>query len=170
MSCEFQKFFWKQGKQVQFTIENENEDKCFNFLDVKLKKSNGRYEFDIYRKPALTGVQIKPESYIPSRSTTNIFKGFLARTSKIFSEKYLRTEIEYFTDMFSKNGYDQKTLQRIINNFEKKTRSIINNNNSNTNVTNNNNNNTNKKIITLPWIPKIGPKIKKNKFKSMDLE
>ena len=163
MSCEFQKFFWKQGKQVQFTIENENEDKCFNFLDVKLKKSNGRYEFDIYRKPALTGVQIKPESYIPSRLTTNIFKGFLARTSKIFSEKYLRTEIEYFTDMFSKNGYDQKTLQRIINNFEKKTRSIINNNNSNTNV-------TNKKIITLPWIPKIGPKIKKNKFKSMDLE
>ena len=39
----------------------------------------------------------------------------------------------------------------MINSFEKKTRS-----------TNNNNNNTNKKqTITFPWIPKIGPKIKK---------
>ena len=37
------------------------------------------------------------------------------------------------------------------NNFEKKTRSI-----------NKNNNDTDKKqTITLPWIPKIGPKIKK---------
>ena len=161
MSCEFQKFFWKQGKQVQFTIENENEDKCFIFLDVKLKKSNGRYGFDIYRKPALTGVQIKPESYIPSRSTTNIFKGFLARASKIFSEKYLKTEIEYFTNMFSKNGYDQKTLQRIINNFEKKTRSIINNNNSNTNVTNKNNNNTNKKQLLYLGYQKSDQKPKK---------
>ena len=39
----------------------------------------------------------------------------------------------------------------MINSFEKKTRS-----------TNNSNNNTNKKqTITFPWIPKIGPKIKK---------
>ena len=42
----------------------------------------------------------------------------------------------------------------IINDFENKTRT--------TNNTNNNNNNTNKKqTITFPWIPKIGPKIKK---------
>ena len=50
-------------------------------------------------------------------------------------------------------GHDQKTLQKIINIFEKKTCSVNNNNN---------NSNTDKKqTITFPWIPKTGPKIKK---------
>ena len=62
----------------------------------------------------------------------------------------MRTEIDYLTDIFCENGHDRKTLQKIINNFEKKTCSI------------NNNNNTDKKqTIIFPWIPKIGPKIKK---------
>ena len=53
--------------------------------------------------------------------------------------------------MFCENEHDRKTLQKIINNFEKKTRSI-----------NNNNNNTDKKqTIIFPWIPKIGLKIKR---------
>ena len=54
--------------------------------------------------------------------------------------------------MFCENGYDQKTLQKLTHSFEKKTR----------NINNNNNNNTEKKqTITYPWIPKIGPKVKK---------
>ena len=53
--------------------------------------------------------------------------------------------------MFGENRHDRKTLQNIINNFEKKTRSL-----------NNSNNNTDKKgTITFLWTPKIGPKIKK---------
>ena len=34
--------------------------------------------------------------------------------------------MEYLTDMFCENGFDRKTLQKIINNI-KKTRSINNN-------------------------------------------
>ena len=65
---------------------------------------------------------------------TSIFKGFLATATKICSEKYLKEEIEYLTDIFCENGHDRKTLQKIINSFEKKTRSTNNNNNnSNTN-------------------------------------
>ena len=49
-----------------------------------------------------------------------------------------------------RNGHDRKTLQ---NSFEKKTCGTNNNNN---------NNNTNKKqTVNIPWVPKIGPKIKK---------
>ena len=81
-----------------------------------------------------------------------MFQVFLARATKICSEKYLRSEIQYLTDIFCENGHDRKTLQKIINNFEKKTHSINKNNNSNTNK---------KQTITFPWIPKIGPKIKK---------
>ena len=101
-------------------------------------------------------VQIKP----PPDTITSIFKGFLARTTKICSEKYLRAEIQYLTDIFCENGHDRKTLQKIINDFEKKGHSTNNNNNDNT---------SKKQTITFPWIPKIGPKIKKE-IKKLDLE
>ena len=83
--CEFQNILNKQDKHIQFTIEDENEEKCLNFLDIKIKNNNGRYEFDVHRKPALTNVQIKPHSCIPPDTITSIFKGFLARASKICS-------------------------------------------------------------------------------------
>ena len=81
-----------------------------------------------------------------------LVKGFLARSTKICSEQYLKMKIEYVTDMFCENGHEQKILQKMINNFEKKARSINNNINTNTDK---------KQTITFPWIPKIGPKIKK---------
>ena len=89
---------------------------------------------------------------IPPDTITSILKGFLAKATKICSENYLREEIGYLTDIFCENGHDKKTLQKIINSFEKKTR-----------VTNNNNNNNNinkKQTVTFPWTPKIGRKIK----------
>ena len=62
-------------------------------------------------------------------------------------------EIEHLTDIFWENGHDSKTLQKIINSFEKKTCGTNNNNN---------NSNTNKKqTMTFSWIPKMGPKRKK---------
>ena len=64
----------------------------------------------------------------------------------------MRAAIVYLADIFYKNGHDRKTLQKIINNFEKKTCSTNSNNDNNTNK---------KKTITFPWILKIGPKIKK---------
>ena len=69
-------------------------------------------------------------------------------------------EKEYLTDVFCENGHDRKTLKKIINNFEKKIYSTNNNNSDNKN-TNINNNVNKKQTVTFPWIPKIGPKIKK---------
>ena len=113
-SREFQNFLNKQDKHIQFTTEDENEEKCLNFLDIKIKNNNGRYESDVHCKPALTNVQIKPHSCIPPDTITSIFKGFLVRAPKICSDKYLREEKEYLTDIFCENGHDRKTLQKII--------------------------------------------------------
>ena len=131
-SREFQKILNKQDKLIQFTIEDENEEKCLkNFLDIEIKNSNRRYEFEVHRKPVLTNAQIKPHSCIPPDTSTRIFKGFLARSTKIRSEKYLRAEKGYLTDIVCKNGHHRKTLQKIINNSEKKSRSTNNNNDNN---------------------------------------
>ena len=108
---EFQKILNKQGKHIQFTLEDENEEKYLNFLDIKIKNNNRRYEFNVHHKPALTTVQIKPHSCIPPDTITSTIKGFFARATKIRSEKYLREEIEYLTDIIYENGNDRKTLQ-----------------------------------------------------------
>ena len=41
---------------------------------------------NVYHKPALTNAQIKPHSCIPSNTITCIFKGLLARATKICSK------------------------------------------------------------------------------------
>ena len=92
-SREFQKILNKQGKHIQFAIEDENEEKCLNFLSMKIKNNN------VHRKPFLTNVQIKPHSCIPSGTITTIFKGFLARATKNCSGKYLRI----YSDIFFEN-------------------------------------------------------------------
>ena len=103
----------------------------FKISGHKIKNNNGRYEFNVHRKPAITNVQIKPHCCIPPDTVTSIFTGFLARATKICSGKYLKEEIEYLTDIFCENGHDRKTLKKIINNFEKKTRTTINTTGSN---------------------------------------
>ena len=44
---------------------------------------------DVYRKPALMNVQIKPHSCIPPSTITRIFKEFLVRATKMCFENYL---------------------------------------------------------------------------------
>ena len=69
-SQEFQKILNKQVTinklNKQFTIDDDHEEKCLNFLDIKINNDNARYEFDVHRKPALTNVQTKPHSCMPS--------------------------------------------------------------------------------------------------------
>ena len=73
-SREFQKILNKKEKYIQFTIEDENEEKCLNFHDIKIKHNNGRYEFELHCKPALTNVQIKPHSCMPPDNCQHIQK------------------------------------------------------------------------------------------------
>ena len=150
-SREFQNILNKLDQHIQFTTEDESEERWLNFLDVKIKKK----QWEIWiccSSQTSSNVQIKPHSCIPPDTITSIFKEFLARATKICSEKYLTAEIEYLTDIFCENGHDRKTLQKIPNSFEKKSRGTNNNNNNNTNKT---------QTIIFPLIPKIGPKIKK---------
>ena len=61
-------------------------------------------------------------------------------------------EIECLTGVFCEGGHGGKTLRKIINDFEKKTRTTIN--------TTNDNNTNKKQTVTVPWVPKIGPGVR----------
>ena len=126
-----------------------------------------RFEFDV-NNFALTNVQIKPHCCIPSETITSTFKGFLARATKISSEKYLSEEIEYLTDIFCENRHGRKNIKK-DNSCEKRTRGTNNNNNNNNNDNNNNNENNTTKSKDLPFLGyQKSDQKSKRKYNSLD--
>ena len=64
-ATEFLNVLNSQDPQMQYTIEYENDHKELNFLDVTIRNNlKQSYDFAVYRKPAITSVQIKPHSNI----------------------------------------------------------------------------------------------------------
>ena len=62
-SLQFLEILNKQDSSIQYTIEFENNQKQLNFLDITIT-NNGTdsYDFKIFRKPAITNLQIKSNS------------------------------------------------------------------------------------------------------------
>ena len=128
-------------------MEKEDQSRKVNFLDVTIISTGaGKYEFKTHRKNAVTNVQIKLYSYVNPALIRGIFKGLVSRAKKLCSEKYSDEELNFLVDMFVENGHDQNYLF-----------SIFRENKSQVPKTEN----TDSNIIKLPWIPIIGPKIRK---------
>ena len=143
-------------------------------MDIKvINNGTGKYEFDIFRKKAITNVQVKPESSHDPRILRGITKGFVHRALSICSDKYIDKELDFLTNTFVENGYQHRDLLKIIeevklklNQTQHHTKNDNNNNNNSSNNNNSNHNNNNKNnsqshTISLPWIPSLSPKLKK---------
>ena len=64
-ATEFLNVLNSQDPQIQYSIEYENDNKELNFLDATIRNnSNHSYDFALYRKPAITNVQMKLYSNI----------------------------------------------------------------------------------------------------------
>ena len=137
----------KQNRAIQYTMEKEDQSQKLNFLDVTIINTGaGKYEFKIHRKNAITNVQIKPHSFDNPSLTRGIFEGFVSRAKRLCSGKYFDEELIFLVDMFVENGHDRNYLNSIIN--ENKHQAP-------------NTENKDSNIVKLPWIPIIGPKIRK---------
>ena len=80
-------------------------------------------------------------------------KDFSRELVKSVLKKYLSEQIEYLNDIFCETGHGRKTLQKIINSFDKRTRGANDNSNNNNSCNNNSyNNNTNKHHKQLPFV------------------
>ena len=117
-----------------YTIEYENEHKEINFLDVTIKNNlNQSHEFAVYRKPAITNVQMKPHSNICPNIAMGVFKSFLSRALHICSENYLAQEIDFLINVFAENGHSITVLEKVTKKiyeqhyFQKRKRKYRNN-------------------------------------------
>ncbi|XP_012559209.2 uncharacterized protein LOC105845706 [Hydra vulgaris] len=147
----FRNILNEQNPPVKYTVELENDLKQLNFLDINITNTgSGTYEFQIHRKEAITNVQLKPNSNINPSIIIGVFKRFLCRTKRICSQKYLQKEIDFLTDIFVENGHDKNILNNITIDYLKngsKTTTFqpIDTQHS----------------IKLPWLPIVGPKLRK---------
>ena len=146
-SYSFLNILNKQNRAIQYTMEKEDQSQKLNFLDVTFINTRAeKYEFKIYRKNAITNVQIKPHSFVNPSLIRGIFKGFVSRAKRLCSGKYLDEDLNFLVDMFVEKGHDRNYLNSIINENKHQTP---------------NTENKDSNIVQLPWIPIVGPKIRK---------
>ena len=112
-ATEFLNVINSQDPKIQYTTEYENDHKKLSFLDVTIRNNLYQcYDFAVYRKPAMTNVQIKPHSNICPNIAMGVFKGFSSRALHIFSESYLAQEIEFLINVFADNGHSITVLEK----------------------------------------------------------
>ena len=77
----------EQHSKITYTMEQEDEGKVLNFLDVTINNNKlGKYEFGVHRKNAITNVQVKKHASHDPNIQTGIIKGFVNRAFTICSE------------------------------------------------------------------------------------
>ena len=137
-----------QDPKIQYTVEKENDGEL-SFLDINIRNNReGSYEFKVFRKDAITNVQIKPNSSInPNIINGAVFKGFLVRATRTCSPQFLQDEINFLINVFVENGHERSKLQKIAADHSKVSSSQKKKE-------------LPKNSVKIPWIPKIGPKLR----------
>jgi len=137
---------------LKYTIEIEDNTKKLNYLDLNIHNNNGHYEFKIHRKNAITNVQIKPNSGHDPKILKAIFTGFLDRAFTICTDNHLENEINFLVTCFVENGYSEYELKNIVQSYRQRR--------NNYQTTRNDDETT--KIVSLPWVPGLSPKLRKS--------
>ena len=154
---DFKTVLNQQHQNIQYTLEEENQDKELEFLDVKTKNnSTGRYEFSVHRKEAITNIQVKPHSDHDPKILEGIFKGFIHRAFTICSPQHLDEELEFLKGAFIENGYKENDLVRIISEITRKKQRSAEEQMQQTEATE-----EHQGMVSLPWVPGLSPKLRK---------
>ena len=109
-----------QEPGIKFTADYEDDEKEPNFffdVTVKNTKSN-KFSFKVYRKDAITNVQIDPFSSVAPNIKDGVTKCFVSRAYAICSQSNLPAEIEFLKLMFDENDYDHDNVSTIVDNYK----------------------------------------------------
>ncbi|XP_066916006.1 uncharacterized protein [Clytia hemisphaerica] len=89
---------------------------------------------------------------IQQKVLKSIFSGFLNRAYRICDDRFRQEEIDFLINNFVENGYDRNTLTRIANDYDR----------TRNQTTDNRNDPEQLRIVKLPWIPGLSPKLRKS--------
>ena len=154
---EFLKILNSQDSKIQYTIERE-DDGVLAFLDISIRNNkSGRYELSIHRKEAITNLQIRPESSVNPSTVYGVFKGFVTRAFRICSVSTIQDEVEFLINMFCEHGYSRSKLEKIAEDFKT---AVATEEDEGPDDRADQQDEEKIPIVKLPWIPRIGPKLR----------
>ena len=98
---------------LRFTVEYE-EDGQLPFMDVQIRRTEGIFEWSVYRKPTFTGVYTRVDFFSPTSQKIGLMKSLTSRAHRICSPSTLSQEIKTLQGIFIDNGYPGHLVQRIV--------------------------------------------------------
>ena len=106
--------------KMKFTFEKE-QNKCFNFLDVKVIRENNVFTTSVYCKPSFSGVYMHFDSYMPLNYKFSLVSTISFCSFIICSDvPKLHQEICKIKDIFIKNGFSEKFIDKYVKTFVNK--------------------------------------------------
>ena len=146
----------QQNEHINYTIEIEDLEKSLKYMDLNIQNKNGKYDFQVHRKNAITNVQLAPHSGHDPKILRGVFTGFLHRAYSVCEGNHLHDEIEFLIKCFIDNGYDERELRDIEHSYRQKRVTAEHPHQQNQQEQHND---KPLKTVTLPWIPVLSPKL-----------
>ena len=121
------------------------------------------------RKDAITNLQIRPESSVDPSTVFGVFKGFLSRAYRICNEGKVDSEVEFLVNIFVEHGYDRSKLEEIAKVFKDKTMTEHQDEILEVQAAHQDGviegeslqrDEESLPVVKIPWIPRIGPKLR----------
>ncbi|XP_057296292.1 uncharacterized protein LOC130625256 [Hydractinia symbiolongicarpus] len=98
--------------------------------------------------------QVKPHSGHDPKILKGIFIGFLNRAYTICKGQHLEEEIQFLIKCFMENGYNEVELTKIESSYRQKRNEKQDNRNGQQQQ--------DLRIVSLPWVPGLSPKLRKS--------
>ena len=110
-------YFSSKHPNIRFTYELENEN-TLPFLDVNVFRDAGKFSTTVHRKNTFSGVYSNFRSFMPDTYKRGLVSTLLYRAYMICSSfQSLHDEIERLKDIFSRNGYPCRLVDKCVLKF-----------------------------------------------------
>ena len=98
---------------IKFTFEKEKE-KCLQFLDAYVKRTDIGFESSVYRKLTFIGRYLRWESFSPLKRNISLISTLVHRALIICTKRRLNGEIERIKKILLDNGYPKNVISAQI--------------------------------------------------------
>ena len=114
---QFLNYLNSKHPRIRFSMETE-ENNELSFLDINVKKVNGKFETSVYRKKTFTGLGISFFSFIPISFKKCAILTLIHRAYRLCSNfESLHNEFSFIKSFFKINGFPTKMVERSIYKF-----------------------------------------------------
>lgn len=104
------------NRHIQFTVENEKQDKSVAFLDLRLiRQEDGLVKFDWYKKETWSGRYLNFNSDLPNTYKRNTVQILSQKIFQLADEEFHEKNFEELRKTLKENGYPAKFVNDNIN-------------------------------------------------------